>query len=207
MQPLLRFSAATRQPLGEVRGPTAAYGSQYARGAAYPASFTSSARDALERRRADEHEDHVGIGVILGLNERSEVVIEDLAEGWPAALSSMLARGDILERGDLELDTSSRRCSLIPVASVDAAFEEPAGTDSPISRAACPADLACSRWEAYGSPACSRCRKGCVRAPRGRKEDHYWQTSFWSLSRVLICACSCSLSISRALYLCFQPAS
>ena len=105
MKPLLRFSAATRQPLGEVRGPTAAYGSEYARGAgrSSPASFASPvARDARQRRQADENEDdHVGIGVILGLNERSDVVIEDLAEGWPAALSSMLARGDILERGQL----------------------------------------------------------------------------------------------------------
>lgn len=109
MQPLLRFSAATRQPLGEARGPTAAYASQYvgSRGAGMPDTLTRLHSEALavspQRRQNDNSTDqNVGIGVILGLNKHGEVVIEDLAEGWPAALSSMLARGDVLERGEAQ---------------------------------------------------------------------------------------------------------
>ena len=109
MQPLLRFSANTRQPLGEARGPAAAYARQYVglRGAGVSDTSSrtgwsaSKARaSSPQRSQSDKSSDQqVGIGVILGLNENGEVVVEDLAEGWPAALSSMLARGDVLEEG------------------------------------------------------------------------------------------------------------
>lgn len=106
MQPLLRFSAATRQPLGEARGPTAAYADQYvgSRGAVMPETLARLNSEGIaltpQRRQNDTSTENVGIGVILGLNKHGEVVIEDLAVGWPAALSSMLARGDVLERGE-----------------------------------------------------------------------------------------------------------
>jgi len=81
MQALVRFSAATRQPLGEARGPAAAYASQY----------KSSPEGAAPQAMYDA----VGIGMVLGVNERGEIVLEDLAPGWPAALSALRC-GDVL---------------------------------------------------------------------------------------------------------------
>eukprot|EP00961_Rhodomonas_salina_P161460 2174070-Rhodomonas_salina.2 len=43
--------------------------------------------------------ERVGIGVVLGLNELGGVVVEDVARGWPAAFSSLLAKGDSLIAG------------------------------------------------------------------------------------------------------------
>jgi hypothetical protein len=81
MQALVRFSAATRQPLGEARGPAAAYANQY------KSNPAGAAPQALQ--------DAVGIGMVLGVNERGEIVLEDLASGWPAALSALRC-GDVL---------------------------------------------------------------------------------------------------------------
>ena len=42
----------------------------------------------------------VGIGVILSLSDRGDVIVDDLAPGWPAALTGLLVRGDALLRVD-----------------------------------------------------------------------------------------------------------
>lgn len=132
MHALMRFSADTRQPIGDACGPSAAYANQYTSGealklrqkphsqtrsqsgppyggnapsyTAVPRIKPTSPSHANANRTSTQHtrlrnEEKVGIGVILGLNDRGEVVVEDLAAGWPASLSSLLARGDVLLTG------------------------------------------------------------------------------------------------------------
>ena len=124
MQALVRFSAETRQPVGVACGPSAAYASQYtSRGNSEALKFRQPPVQPLYSDHAPSYtsvphtkptpphgstrgcarlgDDKVGIGVILGLNAQDEVVVEDLAAGWPAALSSLLARGDVLLTGAL----------------------------------------------------------------------------------------------------------
>ena len=143
MQALVRFSAETRQPIGDACGPSAAYVSQYtSRGNSEALKFRQPPAQPLYSDHAQSYpsvphikptpphgsthgcaltqhtrlgDNKVGIGVILGLNVQDEVVVEDLAAGWPAALSSLLARGDVLLTGALwnacaALDTHALTC-------------------------------------------------------------------------------------------------
>ena len=123
----MRFDAASRRPLGEARGPAAAYANQYAAGAATvaaaapqawqhcrppspappspsapptpsqqpppPPSAHSAVPQLKSRATASPGRagDVVGIGVVLGVNGHGEIVVEDLAAGWPAARSASTA--------------------------------------------------------------------------------------------------------------------
>jgi len=146
----MRFDAASRRPLGEARGPAAAYANQYAAGAATvaaappqawqhcrppspappspsapptpsqqpppPPSAHSAVPQLKSRATASPGRagDVVGIGVVLGVNGHGEIVVEDLAAGWPAARSASLARGDVL----LAVDGSP--LSMLPASPADA---------------------------------------------------------------------------------------
>jgi C-terminal processing protease CtpA/Prc len=111
---LVRFDAATRRPLGELRVPAgrALQPQQQHCDMSVPFSYNTAGlfdvsvmkQDGMHASKhtvqAEESDEKVGIGATLGLNERGEVVVEDLADGWPAAFSALLARGDVLLQVD-----------------------------------------------------------------------------------------------------------